>query len=89
MSESEFYDDQWPPRGNDKRVSQFGMEGDKCLEYIKKNSNTTTWINPIFKKEWEYRDDSGTIEQAGNIIKMHDLTVGGVEDAIKDLMKKK
>jgi len=87
MSYSEFEGDGWPPNDNEKRVEQFGMGGDKCLEFIKKKADSVVWINPVFQKEWDERDDSGTIHAAKNIIPMHDLTVGGVEDAIKELMK--
>jgi len=88
MSYSEFEGDGWPPRGNDDRVDRFGMGGDDCLKLIKKKSDSVVWINPVFRREWEDRDDSGTIQAARDIIPMHDLTVGGVEDAIKGLMKR-
>lgn len=88
MSYSEFEGDGWPPRGNDDRVERFGMGGDDCLKFIKKKSDSVVWINPVFRREWEDRDDSGTIQAARDIIAMHDLTVGGVEDAIKGLMKR-
>ncbi len=88
MSYSEFEGDGWPPRGNDERVEKFGMGGDECLQFIKRKSDSVVWINPVFRREWEERDDSGTIQAASDIIPMHDLTVGGVEDAIKGLMKR-
>lgn len=88
MSYSEFEGDGWPPRGNDDRVERFGMGGDECLQFIKRKSDSVVWINPVFRKQWEDRDDSGTIQAVGDIIPMQDLTVGGVEDAIKTLMKK-
>jgi len=89
MSYSEFESDYWPPSGNYERTEKFGMSGEECLRFVKKKAKSAVWINPIFAKEWEDRDDSGTIEAIRNIIPMYDLTVGGVEDAIKDLMKKK
>ncbi|MCX6719280.1 MAG: hypothetical protein NTZ38_02815 [Candidatus Taylorbacteria bacterium] len=88
MSYSEFEGDGWPPSNNEERIKKFGMSGEQCLEYIKKKSDTVVWISPVFKKEWEKRDSSGTIQATKNIIPMHDLTVGGVEDAIKELMEK-
>lgn len=88
MSYSEFEVDGWPPSGNDERVEKFGMGGEECLKFIKKKADAVVWINPVFQKEWEERDDSGTIHAANGIIPMHDLTVGGAEDAIKELMKK-
>lgn len=88
MSYSEFEGDGWPSSGNEKRIEQFGMGGEECLGFIKKKADAVVWINPVFQKEWEERDDSGTIHAAKNIVPMHDLTVGGVEDAIKELMRK-
>lgn len=88
MSYSEFEDDGWPPSGNDERMEKFGMGGKGCLNFIKKKADSVVWISPVFQKEWKGRDDSGTIQAVSKIISMHDLTIGGVEDAIKDLMKK-
>lgn len=88
MSYSEFEGDNWAPSNNKERVEKFGMDGDECLNFIKKKSDSVVWINPVFQKEWEGHDDSGTINAVNKIIPMHDLTIGGVEDAIKDLMKK-
>lgn len=87
MSYSEFEGDGWPPNGNNEKVEKFGMGGEKCLNFIKKKADSVVWISPVFQKEWEDRDDSGTIRAVNKVIPMHDLTVGGVEDAIKDLMK--
>lgn len=88
MSYSEFEGDGWPPSDNNERVERFGMGGEKCLNFIKKKADAVVWINPVFQKEWKTRDNSRTIRAARRIIPMHDLTVGGVEDAIKELMKK-
>jgi uncharacterized protein with von Willebrand factor type A (vWA) domain len=87
MSYSELEGDNWPPNGNDERVKKFGMGGEECLNFIKKKADSVVWINPIFQKEWEDRDYSGTIKAISKAIPMYDLTVGGVEDAIKNLMK--
>ncbi len=88
MSYSEFESDCWQPSENDERVAKFGMNGEKSLKFIKKKADSVVWINPVFAKEWKGRDSSGTIKAVINIIPMYDLTVGGVEDAIKKLMKK-
>lgn len=88
MSYSEFESDGWTPSGNDERVEKFGMRGEECLNFIKRKADSVVWINPIFQKEWENRDNSGTIHAVNKIIPMYDLTIGGVEDAIKNLMKK-
>lgn len=88
MSYSEFEHDEWPPEGNEERVQRFGMNGSKSLKFIKRKAESVVWVNPVFSKEWEERDDSGTITSIGDIIPMHDLTVGGVEDAVRTLMKR-
>lgn len=88
MSSYEFQGDGWPPRDNEDRVQKYSMSGPDCLHYIKRNSDNCVWINPVFKKEWQNRDNSGTITAAQKEIPMYDLTVGGVEDAIKGLMKR-
>ncbi len=88
MSSYEFQGDGWPPRDNEDRVQKYSMSGPDCLHYIKRNSDNCVWINPVFKKEWQNRDNSGTITAAQKEIPMYDLTVGGVEDAIKALMKR-
>ncbi len=88
MSATEFRQDQWEPRGNEDRVKKFGMAGDECLRWIEHRADSAVWVNPIFKKEWDGRDGSGTIAAAKEIMPMHDLSVGGVQDAIKELMKR-
>lgn len=87
MSESELHGEQWS-KGDPKQYEGLMMEGDKCLWFMRHKSDSVVWLNPVFKKEWEEPDGSGTIRGVGEIIPMHDLTVGGVEDAIKELMKK-
>lgn len=87
MSSDEFDSDLWPPKRNEKRIEKFKMKGPECLSYIKRHSEKAVWINPIFRKEWK-DDNSHSIENAGKIIPMYDLTVGGVEDAVKELIKK-
>ena len=87
MSYSELKRDCWPPRDNEEGIEKFSMGGEECLNFIKKKANSVVWLNPIFKKEWQDHDFSGTIQTISSIISMHDLSVGGVEDAIKDLMK--
>ena len=88
MSYSEFQGDGWPPGGNEERVAKFGMGGKESLKFIKKKANSVVWINPVFAKEWKERDDSRTIKSISDIIPMYDLTIGGIEDAIKKLMEK-
>ncbi|TAL50300.1 hypothetical protein EPN81_03145 [Patescibacteria group bacterium] len=88
MSATEFEQDNWPPRDNEEGVRKFGMSGSDCLRWIEHRADSAVWVNPIFKKEWDERDGSGTIASAKEIVPMHDLSVGGVQDAIKELMKR-
>lgn len=87
MSYSEFEKDYWQPIGNDEKIKKFGMGGEECLNFIKKKSDSVVWISPVFKKEWDNHDNSGTINAVNKIIPMYDLTIGGMEDSIKDLIK--
>lgn len=87
MSYSEFEADLWKPSDNEERIKKYGMNGKDCLRFIKKTANSVVWINPIFKKDWRSSDASGTLQAAQSIIPMYDLTVGGIEDAVKDLIK--
>lgn len=87
MSGSEFYSEMWP-KGERKAYEKMMMSGEESLRYLKRHSNAAVWINPVFKHDWKESDSSGTIAAAREIIPMHDLSVGGVQDAIKELMKK-
>ena len=88
MSYSEFESDHWPPDDNEERVKKFGMGGEETLKFIKRKADSVVWINPVFENEWEEQDDSETTKEIGDIIPMYDLTIGGVEDSIRELMKK-
>lgn len=87
MSDSEFHSEMWP-KGESRKYQDYGMAGDTCLRFIRKSSQSVVRLSPIFEKEWSTNDDSGMIEAAKAIIPMHDLTMGGVEDTVKELMKK-
>lgn len=94
MAYSEVERDNYPPSGNKEKIKRYGMGGMECLSYIKKNSDNVVWINPMFKSSWyydSYYDEYNTDNSVGRIseiIPMYDLSVGGVQDAIADLMKK-
>jgi uncharacterized protein with von Willebrand factor type A (vWA) domain len=94
MDESEVEYDNYPPSGNEEKIRRYGMDGLDCLQYIKRNSENVVWINPMFKSSWyydSYNDDYDTdnsIGQISDVIQMYDLSIGGVQDAIADLMKK-
>jgi len=88
MAKYEIDEDGYPPNNNEKKIDQYEMSWIECLNYIKKKSKSVVWLNPIFKKEREFRDNSWSIKTIKDVIPMYDLTVGGIEDAIKFLIKK-
>jgi uncharacterized protein with von Willebrand factor type A (vWA) domain len=87
MSADEFDSEMWPV-GNREQYAKMMMSGRDSLQYIERHSDAAVWINPVFKRDWEESDGSGTIAAAKEIIPMHDLSVGGVQDAIRELMKR-
>ncbi len=87
MAYDEVKFDSYPPSGNKERIERYKMDGLECLSYIKKNSDNVVWINPIFKSSW-HREYDNSIAKISNVIPMYDLSIGGVQDAIADLMKK-
>jgi uncharacterized protein with von Willebrand factor type A (vWA) domain len=88
MSNHELYQDIWLRGDNKECAKKYTMPGMDCLRYIMKNTDKTVWVNPILKKEWKLVDESGVLEKIKKELPMYDLTVGGVQDAIKFLMKK-
>ncbi|MDR0606960.1 MAG: hypothetical protein LBG52_01095 [Candidatus Peribacteria bacterium] len=90
MARRELQYDNYEPKNNQERVVSFGMDGLDCLDYIKKMSKSVVWLNPIFQKERTNRSRTSTsLSIIQEEIPMYDLTVGGIEDAVKFLMKKK
>ncbi len=88
MSYAEFDEDRWKPKNNNKLIESLAMTGTDCLNWIRRKVSNVVWVNPVLKKEWDKRDRSNTIKNIRDIIPMHDLSVGGVQDAIGSLMKK-
>ena len=88
MADFELKKDAYASRLNQDDVRAFTMSGDDCLRWIVKKSGKAVWVNPIFRKDWEKnRHRSGTIFTVGNIVPMFDLSAGGLEDAVKELIK--
>lgn len=94
MAEEEVNTDSYPPAHNEERIRRYSMNGIDCLKYIKKNSDKVVWINPIFKSSWYYDsyydeyDTDNSIGRISDIVPMYDLSIGGVQDAIADLMRR-
>ncbi|MDR3169698.1 MAG: hypothetical protein LBU27_08410 [Candidatus Peribacteria bacterium] len=89
MAAGEVKYDNYKPTDDQERITSFGMNGLECLDYIKKSSKSVVWLNPIFQKERKSRDTSGSLSMIKGKIPMYDLTVGGIEDAVQFLMRKK
>jgi len=49
----------------------------------------SVWINPIPISHWDYAYGSYTIEMVREVFPMVDLTLGGIEEAVKILSGKK
>src|SRR3989339_123935 len=47
----------------------------------------TVWVNPILEKHRDDADDSGTIADVERVITMYDLSLRGIEAAVKKLME--
>ena len=94
MAESEIEYDNYPPDDNEEKIQRYEMKGLDCLRYIKQNSENVVWINPMFKSSWYYDsyydeyDTDNSVGQISDIIPMYDLSIGGVQDAIADLMER-
>jgi hypothetical protein len=56
------------------------------LEKIRKSFEYSVWINPILAKDYDKWDRSGTIGNIGSIFPMYDLSLSGIEKAIRSLM---
>jgi uncharacterized protein with von Willebrand factor type A (vWA) domain len=63
------------------------MSGQENFAAIVDNFPSTVWINPILEKNHEEWDNSGTIEDVKQLLPMYDLTLHGLEDAVKKLME--
>ncbi len=88
MGDWEFKEDRFAQYNNQEQVRQFGIPGDDCLRWIMHRAEHAVWVNPIFRSEWEgERNNSGTISAVRDIVPMYDLSVGGLQDAVKELIK--
>ncbi len=70
---------------SEKTKRNYLMSGIDSFKEIKKNFNYVVWINPIPELEHDEWDESGTISDIKKIFKMYDLTLSGIEKAVKEL----
>jgi|GEM_PF-2198008 len=71
-----------------KNIQQEKTENRYLVGGGKEKSRFSCLDKSYFSKRMGDRNNSGTINAVNEIISMHDLTIKGVEGAIKDLMKK-
>ena len=59
--------------------------GIEWLKRIRKHFEYSVWLNPIPKKYWDWTEGAYTIGQIRTVFPMEELTVEGLEAAIKKL----
>jgi uncharacterized protein with von Willebrand factor type A (vWA) domain len=62
--------------------------GKEWLRMLKNKFEYTVWLNPIAKKYWHIVDGAYTIKHIREIFLMEELTIDGLEAAIKGLMSR-
>jgi uncharacterized protein with von Willebrand factor type A (vWA) domain len=56
------------------------------LKRLKKHYPRSVWLNPLRKTEWNRLYGGRTIQEVGRIFSMYELTVSGLERAVKALL---
>ncbi|MBQ3390680.1 MAG: VWA containing CoxE family protein [Firmicutes bacterium] len=73
--------------GGSSYYSHYNHEpGIAWLERIKRHFSHVVWLNPIKESYWEWDYGSFTIERIGEIFPMFELSIDGLENAIKKLL---
>jgi len=62
--------------------------GIEWLKDIRQHFDYSVWLNPISAKYWDWMDGAYTIRTIGSIFPMEELTVEGLERAIRKLKSK-
>lgn len=62
--------------------------GEFWLKYIGNHLPYTVWLNPKKKTSWEFTAGNFTINKIRQTFPMFDLTLDGLEDAVRELTKK-
>ena len=62
------------------------VPGIQWLKRFEKKYHKTVWLNPLREYEWEYVYGSHTIELVRQVFPMFELTVDGIETAVKKLL---
>lgn len=72
--------------GASYRVSYNQEPGKVWLERIKKKYPHIVWLNPLSKKVWDMVYGNVTLEMIRDIFPMYELTLEGLDEAIKKLL---
>lgn len=59
--------------------------GQEWLSRLRRRFEYSVWLNPISRQYWDWMDGAFTIRKIGEIFPMEELTVDGLERAIKSL----
>ncbi len=74
-------------RGGSNYYSHWNEEpGIEWLSKFKRHFDHVVWLNPIKQEYWEYDYGCFTIDRIGNLFPMYELTIDGLENAIKKLL---
>ncbi len=66
------------------RLEKKGTPGIEWLKLLNKHFKNVVWLNPISKIQWQHQ----TVKAIMNIFPMFPLTIEGIEEGIKQLLKK-
>jgi len=74
-------------RGGSSYYSHYNdIPGIEWLERVKRHFSHVVWLNPIKESYWAYDYGCFTIERIGNVFPMFELSLEGLENAIKKLL---
>jgi uncharacterized protein with von Willebrand factor type A (vWA) domain len=62
------------------------LPGLEWLKRMKRRYAKSVWLNPISKNEWNRLYGGQTMQAVSNIFPMYELTVNGLEEAVKKLL---
>lgn len=86
MAENELWED-GEVYDRDTHAGEHYPSGMKAFQDLKRTFDHIVWINPIMEKDHEEMDDSGTIGDIKRVFDMYDLTLNGIERAVRRLME--
>ncbi len=81
MAENELFDDYTDENG---RHFPSGIDS---FEQLRITFDHVVWINPIREADHDKWDNSGTIAKIKKTFPMHDMTLRGLENAVRELME--